>query len=256
MKVTLLTAIFLIISSGVSADTLIQFENSDASMPKELSIKNGLVMLKDPKGRGRMVIDTIKEQMLMIDDQRQEYIVINEAFIEEMAKAYQQQMDMMMKSLPPEQQKALQQKIDQTSNNKNTPQISIKKTGEKRKINGIKCEVNNVSDKAKKIIETCLASANDSGMDNKDYATYRKMSHISEKLSRKSKKLSGSLAQGMQSNDIFSKLDGVPVEFKQLTHGQTSTITAIKNIKLDDKQFSTAGLKQANPFQRPPLSGK
>lgn len=253
MRVTLLTAIFLVISSGVSADTLIQFENSDASMPKELSIKNGLVMLKDPKGRGRMVIDTIKEQMLMIDDQRKEYIIINEAFIEKMAKAYQLQMDMMLKSLPPEQKKAIQEKINQANNKKKASQISIKKTGEKRKINGIKCEVNSVLDNTEIIIETCLASAKDSGMDDKDYATYKKMSSVSEKLSRKSEILTGSLAQGIQGNDIFTMLDGVPVEFKQLTDGQTSKITAIKNIKLDEKQFSAAGLTQADPFQRPPL---
>ena len=256
MRGTFLTVIFLVLASGVSADTLIQFENSDKSMPEELRIKNGIAMLKDPQGRGRMVFDTIKEQMLMINDQRKEYIVINEAFIEKMAKAYQQQMDIMMKSLPPEQQKALQQKIDQASNHKNAPQISVKKTGKKREINGIKCEVTSVSDKTNKIIETCLASSKDSGIDEKDFATYRKMSSLSGKLSRKSAKLAGPFAQRMQGNDIFSKLDGIPVEFKQLTNGQTSTITAIKNIKLDEKQFSTAGLKQADPFQRPPLPGK
>lgn len=256
MKVTLLTAIFLVISSSVSADTLIQFENSDASMPKELSIKDGVAMLKDPQGRGRMVFDTVKEQMLIINDQRKEYVVINEAYVGKMAKAYQQQIDIMMESLPPEQKKALQQKIDQSNNNKNAPQITVKKTGETRIINGIKCEINSVSDKTRKIIETCMASARDADMNDKDYATYRKMSSLSEKLSRKSAQLGGPMAQEMQSNDIFNKLDGVPIEFKQLTNGQTSTITAIKNIKLDEKQFSTAGLKQANPFQQLPLPGK
>ncbi|HID83076.1 MAG TPA: DUF4412 domain-containing protein [Chromatiales bacterium] len=256
MRGTFLTVIFLALTSGVSADTLIQFENTDKSMPKELSIKNGIAMLKDPQGRGRMVFDTVKEQMLMINDQRKEYIVINEAFIEKMAEAYQQQMDIMMKSLPPEQQKEIQQKIDQASNNKKAPNFSVKNTGKKRKINGIQCEINTVSDEANKIIETCLASAKDSGMDEKDYATYRKMSSLSGKLSRKSAKLTGPFAQRMQGNDIFSKLDGLPVEFKQLTNGQTSTITAIKNIKLDEKQFSTAGLKQADPFQRPPSPDK
>jgi len=256
MKVQFFTAILLIVSTSVSADTLIQFENSDKSMPEELSIKNGVVMLKDPQGRGRMIFDTAREQMLMVNDQRKEYIVIDEAFIEKMAKAYQQQMDLMMNSLSPEQAKAMQQQIDQAKKAQSAPQISVKKTGEKRKVNGIKCEVNSVSDNTQVIIKTCLASAKDAGMNAKDYSTFRKMSTLSEKLSKKSEQLAGPMGQAMQSSNVYSKLEGVPVEFKQLTNGQTSTVTAIKNIKLDEKQFSTAGLKQSDPFQRPPSTTK
>jgi hypothetical protein len=238
------------VSNSVMADTTIHFKNTDDSMPDALHIKDGVAMLKDPKGRGRMVFDTNKEQLLMINDQRKEYIVINEAYLEQMGSMMQQQMDIMLAALPPEQQKMMKEQMNQAMGGDKPVEYNVKKTGKSAKVNGIECEQHTILENAQAVAEACIADASHSGMNKADFATLQKMATLSEKFTQKAAKSAGPLARGLPKGSSFGAIQGLPVEIKQLQNGNVTTVTSVENTQLDPQLFSAAGAKQTDPLQQ------
>jgi hypothetical protein len=214
--------------------TVISLSSSTPGAPGKISILNGSVLIPSPKGDGRIIMDTNKNIMTMINDPQKRYMEMNNKTIEKSSgimEQMQQQMLTQLESLPEEQRKAIEQRMGLNQNKPAEPKVEVKPTGNKRKISGIECEEHNVLTDGQKTLTACVATPKASGITDADYKTMKKMFHFSKEMAKKSGGIGGGLAANVPD------LNGVPMEVNELQSGSILTITSIKSAELDSKSF-------------------
>lgn len=228
------------------ADTQIELEGVNNARSGTISIKGDKVLLQEPNGPGRMVMDTTREALFMIDDTRKQYVVINEdtlATTTSMMSMMQQAMLAQIQSLPEGERKAIEQRLGLSTEAAQTSTVKVDKTGKYKTLHGVKCEVTNILTDDKLTGGACVATPEAAGIALEDYNTLKKMFSISRKMAEKTSKLS----RGMPGNfnpEMFPDIDGIPMETKDFTHDATLAIKTISNTTL-----SAASFEPGNDYQ-------
>jgi hypothetical protein len=238
MKKSQLAIAFLATLSTMvaSADqgTVIKFNSSTPGAPSQLSILNGNVLIPAADD-GRIVMDTNKNIMMMINDPQKKYMEMDDKTIEQSSAIMDQmqaQMLAQLKSLPEAQRKAIEKRMGLDQSKPAEPKMEVKKTGKKRKVNGIECEDQNVLSDGKVTISACVATPKAAGISDADYATMKKMFKFSKSMAKKSGNMGGGLAANVPD------LNGIPMEVNDLQSGNTMSITSIESADLDSKNFA------------------
>ena len=238
MKKSQLAIAFLATLSTLvaSADpgTVIKFNSSTPGAPSQLSILNGQVLIPSAED-GRIIMNTHKNVMLMINDPQKKYMEMDDRTIEQsssMMEQMQAQMVEQLKSLPEAQRKAIEQRMGLDQSKPAEPKMEVKKTGKKRKVSGIECEDHNVLADGKVTILACVATPKAAGISDADYATMKKMFKFSKSMAKKSGNMGGGLAANIPN------LNGIPMEVNDLQSGQSMTISSIESADLDSKNFA------------------
>ncbi len=240
------------LAQQVSADTVVTFKKQNGAAPEKITIHAGMVQMPSPETGMRLVMDTNRQKMLMINDKEKQYMEMDSATIEKTSKLMSQMRQAMMaqmKNLPEAQRKMLEKRMGIGATLPAAPKFTVKSTGKHIKISGIPCEVKEILRDGKPSMEACVASVADTGIDKADYATMKKMFDMSRMFARQSAKMAGSAAGGVAS---MPNLDGVPLEVKDMEHGRTVTVATIDSkVKLADKDFQIGpGYKKIDPFQQ------
>ena len=245
----------LLLAAGASpafSDTVVTFKNAGKGAPNTIAIHKGMVQMPSPQGGMRLIMDTNSRNMLMINDTEKQYMKMNSATIEKtssLMSQMRQQMMAQLKNLPPEQRKAIEQRMGLDQAQPKAPVMSLKATGQTKKISNIPCKVTDILKNGKKIMEACVATPGDAGIAKADYATMKKMFDMSRQFAKQSSKMGGPNAGGIAS---MPELNGVPMEVKDLESGQTVTIATIDSkASLKDADFKPGeGYKLVDPLQQ------
>lgn len=254
MKTTTFSALLIILSliTTVQADTQIEIEAINNARTGKISIQGDKVLLEQPGGPGRMVMDTSQEALYMIDDARKQYVVIDEeslAATTSMMSAMQEMMMAQLQNLPENERKAIEQRLGIHSEKTAAPTVRIDKTGSHKTLHGVKCEVTNILTNDKLTGGACVATPKAAGIPEQDYKTLKKMFSISRKMAEKTSKLSSGMP-GNLSPDMFPDLNGVPMETKDFDHGETLMIKKISQTKLSADAFKPGkDYKQFDPVK-------
>jgi hypothetical protein len=229
--------------------TIIKFDSSVPEAPRELSILNGRVLIPSATGDGRIIMDTNKNVMFMVNDPQKQYMEMNDETIEQstgMMEQMQQQMAAQLKSLPEAQRKAIEQRMGLDQAKPATPKVEVKPTGKKRNVSGVECEDRSVLTDGQATMSACVATPKAAGISEVDYKTMKKMFHFSREMAKKS----GGLGGGKLTTNV-PDLDGIPMEVKDLQSGNTLTITSIQSSNLDSKHFAPdPSYKRFDPIQQ------
>lgn len=250
MKKHLLFPALLLLAGSAQADTVIQFSHGP-EQNSAISIKNGIVYT--PAGQGqRMLWDTNNNRMLMVNDAQKQFMVIDTATIEQASGFMEQMREQMMaqlKSMPEEQRKALERQMGINLSKPAVPKVELKSTGKGRTISSIRCAQSDIFTNGQKTGEVCIASIKDSGINPQDYATMKKMFNLSKKMAEKTASM-GAPGAGMIKD--MPDLNGVPMEFRDLSSGQAVLISSVNSsAQLDPANFAPGqGYQQVNPFQQ------
>ncbi len=229
------------LGGAASADTVIKFSDSKSPTPNELAIKSGKVLIKPPKGGGRIIVDTGAGKMVMINDQQKQYMEMTEQTIDQstqLMNQVRQQMMAQLKNLPPEQRKLMEQRMGINQPAPKLPKVAVQPTGQKKKVSGVECEVNVITTDGQKTAEVCIASPQAAGMDKADYETLHRMFEFSRKMAAKSARAMGAAASQLPASQAIPDINGLPMEVRDLKSGNVVTITAIEKKPLNAADFA------------------
>ncbi len=232
LAIALLATLSMTVASAEKG-TVIKFNSNTPGAPNQLSILNGSVLIPSAEN-GRIIMDTHKNVMMMVNDPQKKYMEMNDKTIEKSSMLMEQmqvQMAAQLKSLPEAQRKAIEQRMGLNQAKPVAPKVEVKMTGNKRKVNGIECEEQQVLTNGQATMAACVATPKAAGINDADYNTLKKMFQFSKSMAKKS----GGMGAGLAAN--VPDLDGIPMEVKDLKNGNTLTISSIESADLDNKNF-------------------
>ena len=233
LAIALLATLSTTIASA-DTGTVIKFNSSTPGAPSQLSILNGSVLIPSADN-GRIIMDTNKNVMLMVNDPQKKYMEMDSKTIEQSSaimEQMQEQMAAQLKSLPEAQRKAIEERMGLNQAKPAVPKVEVKITGNKRKVSGIECEEQQVLTDGQASMSACVATPKAAGINDADYNTMKKMFKFSKSMAQKSGGIGGGLAANVPD------LNGIPMEVKELQSGNTLTITSIESANLDSKNFA------------------
>ena len=244
-------ALLVCLAAPASADTVIKFTSSQPGMLDQMAIKDGKVLINAPQSQGRMVMDTTAQKMVMYNDKEKKFIEMDEPYMEQTAKLMEQMRQQMMaqlQNMPAEQRAQIEKQMGLSNPAAKPPEVTIKPTGQKKSVNGIECQMNDIITNGAKTMEACMATPQAAKMSADDYATLKQMQAFSKKMMQKSSAMGGAAA-GMQ--DMFPSLDGLPMELKDLQNNFTMTISAVESTTLNASDFGAgSGYQKFDPLQQ------
>jgi hypothetical protein len=196
---------------GVASDTAsshvaIDGNNLKMSLPEKKTGREGEMIFQGDKGR-----------MLMIDHQRQQYFILDKATIDQINAQMNQAMEM-IKNVPPAQREMMEKMMKGRMPQMKAPakkQVEIKKTSERKKLNGYETVKYEVFEDGRKKSEYWVADWEEiKGSENALRAFKSMSSFFSEIMNTFSSGPMGDMIQGkFDSNWMgqLEKLNGFPV---------------------------------------------
>jgi hypothetical protein len=235
------------------ADTIIRFKTNAPGSPDSMSIKGSLVLISAPEKKGRFIMDTRAEKIIMINDQEKQYFELDNKAIEQTSSMMKMMRDTMLaqlKNLPPEQRKVIEERMGLNQQQPRVPKVEIKPTSSRIKVNGIPCTLTDIITDGQKTAEACVATIEDAGISASDFTTMQKMFRLSRKLAEKSASMSGAAA-GKFARSLAPDLDGFPMEVKDLRNGNSVIVSKVEKARLSARDFAPgAGYQKFNPLQQ------
>lgn len=220
---TLLAALTL--PAAAVAGAVLEFETtgtgeSSVSSTTRISAQDGSSRIEttagseeDPTG---MIFDGERSALIVLDHERREYSVLDEATMQQMATqvgAAMQQMRDALEEMPPEQRAMAEQMMKQQMPQAPRKDSTLEETGETDSINGFDCRWYEVSESGKKTAELCVTGWSDIDGGEEAAEPMRRMSAFFGEMARQFSEAAGMDVMGRQQNlfEHMEELDGYPV---------------------------------------------
>jgi len=221
-------------TAPVWSDTEMKVATNQSGAPDSLYISNGKVYTA-AEGH-KIIIDPYQESMTVINVENKEYMLIDEAFIDEISGMMSMMQDMMsqlppgmLEQLPPEQREQLLAQLGGGKDSRQASELAkpvIKNTGKSRKISGISCDDYTITDSEGDQIKACVASQSATKMNKEDYETLMQVGKFGMAFVEK---ISAAMPNMTDEIDISAMtgfdLPGVPLEV--ISDDVTTTISSI-----------------------------
>ncbi len=263
MKYGIIPLVSLLLILGtvpVWSDTEMKVTTTQSGAPNSLYISNGKVYTA-AEGH-KIIIDPYQQSMTMMNVEQKEYMLIDEAFIDEISGMMSMMQDMMsqlppgmLEQLPPEQREQI---LAQMGGGKGAKQADIsakpviKNTGKSRKINGIACDDYTITNSDGEQIKACVASQGAAKMNKEDYETLTQVGKFGMAFVEK---ISAAMPNMTEDLDISAMtgfdLPGVPMEV--ISDDVKTTISSITEKTIDLSSYDLSGYKQT---QMPQMMGQ
>lgn len=234
------------------ADTEIVLQSDKDNVPSTILIADGKLYAKE--GGEKIIADPSAGEIIIINDGDKSYMVIDEAFIENMSALVSGMAQTLMSQLPPEvlaqlppEQRAALEQLDQSADAEvNVP--SIKQTGESKIVNGVKCDIyaydNSDSDSTNSI---CAASAKAAKMNTDDYSTLIKLGEFMTELVAKFTASMPQMTEALEVSIMQLNLPGVPMEM--INDDSVTQIVSIEEKKVDTSDYNIDGYEETDMGQ-------
>lgn len=258
--IPLVSLLLMLGTAQVWSDTEMKVATTQSGAPDSLYISNGKVYTA-AEGH-KIIIDPYQQSMTMMNVEKKEYMLIDEAFIDEISGMMSMMQDMMsqlppgmLEQLPPEQREQI---LAQLGGGKGAKQAGtstkpvIKNTGNSRKISGIACDDYTITDSAGEQIKACVASRGATNMNKEDYETLLQVGKFGMAFVEK---ISAAMPNMTDDIDISAMtgfdLPGVPMEV--ISDDVKTTISSISEKSIDLSSYDLSGYKQT---QMPQMMGQ
>lgn len=209
-----------IASPLASAGSLVEFDVTVKGQHgfSQFYVENGRIAITQDQMDGHMFFDQKSQTITIIDHAKKSYIVMDEAKIERavgMASSVVGAMSSAMeslKSLPAEQRAAAEgflKSMGIASPDAATTS-SVTSTGNTRQVNGVRCSLYSVRQGEAQVSEACIASKQDTGIANGDWATIQSMRGMWMKYAERAKPLLDRFGAGLPDMAAV-EVDGLPI---------------------------------------------
>lgn len=239
-SVVFITLIFL--AAGVVLGQGLYWEStiSAPAAGKEVKSTNSYrpKMFKQTSENGAMIFRLDKEMMYLVDNVKMEYTEMTFAQMEAATKQAMSQIEELrkkMKDMPPEQRKQMEAMLgssDMAGMSKS--KIEVKKTGEKKTINGYACIKYILKENGKEVGTIWTTGA---------VADYAKMKNDMKEFSER---LMTQMPNGKELANAMKKVEGFPIQTS--IAGMTTTVTKVEKKLISISEFEVpAGYKKVKP---------
>ncbi len=228
-------------TDGVAGETqlsqvAIEGNNLKISMPDKGSENPGEMIYRGDMG-----------EMVMIDHQRQQYFILDRATIEKISAQIKQAMAM-LENVPPAQREMMEKMMKGRMPQMATTEkkkVEIKKTGERKRINGYSTVKYEVTEDDIKAREHWVADWSDIKHSEEAFKVFKSMSSFFSEImdTFSSGPMGGMIQDKFDSNWIgqLQKLDGFPVVTRTFSSDgklkNESTLQSAKNAALNEADF-------------------
>ncbi|MBI2382298.1 MAG: DUF4412 domain-containing protein [Gammaproteobacteria bacterium] len=238
-------ALAIVLSLGASlaqADTLLTYQ-SPGKPVREIAIAGGKVNMKMSGENADVLFDTRLRAMSIVNHAERRYIVMDEAGIQKMAE-FANQMMKMMENLPPQVREQMKGMMGGQGmpGQRVVPQVLIKRSGRRDKVNGMGCELVESWVDGRKQSEMCVAPHSALKIPAADLDTLKAMFAFSKRVTEKFEFAKDLDNQWQQLGDqiplrMIDNLDGnKPEQFE---------LKSVSNGKLPESRFTIpAGYQQ------------
>ena len=221
-------------------------------MPDKILIKNGRVLITEPGRENRMIFDTNSGSIYVVNDKEREYMVIDEAYMENvgsMMNSMQSVMAGMMDQVSEEQRAELEEMLGTGLGTQSEPvDIQIVKTGQSKKISGYNCDILQLKENNITTSTVCVATAKEVKMHTGDYATLIKMGEITTSFVDKFSQIAGDYSDKLVAGGkIITQIKGIPLEM--VNGDDRSIMSSITESAIADSVFGLSGYQQIDPLQ-------
>ena len=233
------------VTNSVIADTALTFTDTNpqgATRTSSIQIHGNMIRTSDSSSKIYTLFDTEKKTMYTINPEVKQYKEDNIDSIKKnitAAVAAQEKMKAQMKehlsTLPEEQRKVYEQRMEMAEKQAKTPppQIEVQTSDKTETIQGLTCKVVTISVEGKPVRESCIAKE---GIDEKDISQLNTMFKFMEEVSLETAKIRGMPAPDTKA--MSSQQDGVAIKTHVLPTGVKNELTTLSTDTLDDKDFT------------------
>jgi hypothetical protein len=196
----------------------------------------------DDAAAGAIVYRGDGPTLLHVDPSSKTYVVMDRATAEQVGgeiESARRAMELQLAALPPEQRAALQRMMPTPPTSESRPDVEVVETDRTRRVDGHACRVRELRRGGEPTGELCVVDWKTAGIGRSDLRAFRDMARFRQELLRQA---AGPFASALASQpfDAFEKLDGYPVESRNLgAHASRTTMS------LPRKQDTDAGRYRA-----------
>ncbi len=217
----------LSLPAAAAGGAVLEFETTDAgdgASTTRVSAEGGSSRIETVAGTedaAGMIFDGERGAMLILDHDRREYSVLDEATLQQMATqvgSAMQQMREALEDMPPEQRAMAERMMKQQMPEAQAEASMLEETGETDSINGFDCRWYEVTESGRKTTELCVASWSEIDGGEEAAGPMRRMAAFFQEMARQFSEAAGMDVMGRQES-LFAHLeevDGYPVLVRDL----------------------------------------
>lgn len=261
LSLCLMTALSLSISGLAHADTKLTYTDTGFA-PQErqtvIQINGDKVRMGEVGSDVYSLYDDSKKMLYTINTKTKQFIETNPDKIRtrmtkvvEMQNQFKEEMKKQMASMPEDQRKALEERIQQSEAAMKAPPpvIKMEPTERKETIQGMECKISTVNIDDKAVRDVCIASA--ASMDAADHKMLVTMFEYMDSIAVESAKAQGMTPPSEGSASLHR--DGLALRIQALPEGPRSELSGLAKDALADADFSVpADFSVFEPANAPP----
>lgn len=238
---------FLAMSGMAQADTLLEYRDAnDNSTSMTMKIADGRVAMQDHSQQEHMLFTTSDQRMYIINPRKREYVVMDEATMEELAGTVNSAMAEMEKQLaemPPAQREQMKKMMGGMMDaGKKMMEPKISRSGRTDSFAGYDCEyvtmtIPNISES-----EMCVTDISNIDIPAADRATMEAMQDHMRMMSEK-------MSETLGMNIPFNQIDGFPVFIRDEESPQGRVVN------ISNADFDTTELQVPEGYRETRMEG-
>ncbi|MGA8277849.1 MAG: DUF4412 domain-containing protein [Rhodanobacteraceae bacterium] len=227
------SALLLLFAAGFStarADVRLDYAASSDDAPLTRLEIAGTRMRSD-SGDNSVIVDTARNEFVTIDRDRKEYTRIDSAQMEKLAgaaSAAMQQAQAMLKNLPPDQRKMIEERMGgHLPGTATRTKVIMSSTGKHETVDGHDCEVFAIAVNGSHDQDLCLANAAEVGLNPADQKSLHDAFAYFKRMAEK-------LSAGVGQIDLpFDRIGNgrVPIKIVVYDHGKPDAISELKSVQ-------------------------
>lgn len=258
--------LWIILLAGLAlpalADVHMQYEVSgDSQAVSDIMIANGKLRINQHDSENWTLFDSVRSEMVIVDAGKREYLVLDQATIEQLTNVtamVEQKMEEALEDVPPAQREQMRSMMEGMMSNAmeqakaNIPEQTVKRTGQSRTVAGYDCTVVEILLDGVKSMETCGADPRTVDLPRVDLQTMRAMQTFAQDIAARTESI---LGEGLINLGDLS-LDDFPIEtvhFEDGSERARSTLAGIDDDSLDAELFEIPGDYKQQEIELPEL---
>ncbi len=248
----------LAVAAPALADVHLNYSvEGDGEALQSIMIRNGIIRL-DQDDSNWSLFDTNKREMIVIDGDKQEYMVLDEELMEalgDMDKLIERVMEDALKDMPESQREQMRGMMSgmmggiKRQIQASIPEQTIEETGETREIAGHSCEVVRILHDGKLFMETCGVEPASMDIPGQDLESIQAMQ---EYIKDMVESIDGMLGTSMAASSEIA-LGTIPVETRQYQNGEQRSVSVLEDLSTDELDDALFAVPDGYRKQETPL---
>lgn len=230
----------LLCSAVASATTLVFDTDADSDQPQAIYLADGKLRMGAP-GDDWMLFDRVSNTMFMVNDQEQEYYVMDEAQMQALGQTLgnvNKQIEEALSQVPESQRAQMRAMMESMmpgggGAGQAEELVDVNFTGQQDRVAGISCEIVETRINGQPESQLCIADPDALNLSSDELATVRAMGDFAEQMLNTMKEHAGNLIpDGFSAGSVVKVLDnGVPI---RVVDKDSNDVSQLESVNADD----------------------